>query len=154
MTTARYRAEAKDFSSNLYVGTVSRAHASTCTMGTGGKARPGRDADNSPHLQPRSTQCMSYTSSPAKRHHDVQRNRITAVELQRKTGVNYTYAISEDKKEALMTRAAPCWSTMTTIWAFLASCCHSWDLLNRYRRSVNTFPWAGFHFTLVLLLLK
>jgi len=38
-------------------------------MGTGGsfpvaKARPGRDADHSPHLVPRSIMSRSYTSSP------------------------------------------------------------------------------------------
>jgi hypothetical protein len=49
----RSPAEAKDFSSSLYVQTGSGAHPSSCTMGTGGpfpggKARPGRDADHSP----------------------------------------------------------------------------------------------------------
>jgi hypothetical protein len=34
-------AETKDFSG-------SGAHPASCTMGTGGKARPGRDADHSP----------------------------------------------------------------------------------------------------------
>jgi hypothetical protein len=42
---------AKDFSSNLCVQTGSRAHPSSCPMGTGGpfteaKARPERDADH------------------------------------------------------------------------------------------------------------
>jgi hypothetical protein len=45
--------EAEDSSSNLCVQTGSGAHPASCTMGTGGsfpggKARPGRDADNSP----------------------------------------------------------------------------------------------------------
>jgi hypothetical protein len=45
--------EAEDFSSNLCVQTGSGAHPASCTMGTGGslsggKARPGRDADHSP----------------------------------------------------------------------------------------------------------
>jgi hypothetical protein len=45
--------ETKDFSSNLCVQTGSEAHPASCTMGTvcrfsGGKARPGRDADHSP----------------------------------------------------------------------------------------------------------
>jgi len=40
-------------------------------MGTGGKARPGRDADHSPHLVPRSRMSRSYTSSPPKRLHGV-----------------------------------------------------------------------------------
>jgi hypothetical protein len=46
-------AEAKDFSSILCVQTGSGAHSASCPMGTGdpfsgGKARPGRDADHSP----------------------------------------------------------------------------------------------------------
>jgi hypothetical protein len=49
----RSPAGAKDFSSSLYVQTGSGAHPASCTMGTGGpfpggKARPWRDADNSP----------------------------------------------------------------------------------------------------------
>jgi hypothetical protein len=49
----RSLAEAKDFSSILCVQTVSGAHPHSSPMGTGGplpgdKARPGRDADNSP----------------------------------------------------------------------------------------------------------
>jgi hypothetical protein len=48
----RSPAEAKDFSSILCVQTGSGAHTASCTMGTGGpltggKARPGRDADHS-----------------------------------------------------------------------------------------------------------
>jgi hypothetical protein len=38
----------KDFSSCLYVHTGTGAHPASCTMGTGGKARQGRDADHSP----------------------------------------------------------------------------------------------------------
>jgi hypothetical protein len=43
----------KDFSSSLCVQTVSGAHPASYTVGTrgsfsGGKARPGRDADHSP----------------------------------------------------------------------------------------------------------
>jgi hypothetical protein len=61
--------EARDFSSILCVQTGSGAHPASCTMGTGGpfpggKARPGRDADHSPHLVPRSIMSRSYTSSP------------------------------------------------------------------------------------------
>jgi hypothetical protein len=46
-------AGAEDFSSSLCVQTGSGAHPTSCTMGTGGpfsggKARPGRDADHSP----------------------------------------------------------------------------------------------------------
>jgi len=36
-----------------------------------GKARPGRDADHSPHIVQRSIMSRSYTSSPPKRHHGV-----------------------------------------------------------------------------------
>jgi hypothetical protein len=63
----RSPAEAMDFSSSLCVQTGSAAHPAFCTMGTegpfpGGKARPGRDADHSPHLVPRSRMSRSYTS--------------------------------------------------------------------------------------------
>jgi hypothetical protein len=44
----RSPAGAKDFSSSLFIQTGSGAHPASCTMGTGGKARPGRDADHSP----------------------------------------------------------------------------------------------------------
>jgi len=40
-------------------------------MGTGGKARPGRDADHSPHLVPRSRMSSSYNSSPSWRLYGV-----------------------------------------------------------------------------------
>jgi hypothetical protein len=48
----------KNFSSSLCVQTGSEVHPASCTMGNGGpfpdgKARPGRDADHSPHLVPR-----------------------------------------------------------------------------------------------------
>jgi hypothetical protein len=39
--------EAEDFSSNLCFQTSSVTHPASYTMGTGGKARPGRDADHS-----------------------------------------------------------------------------------------------------------
>jgi hypothetical protein len=39
---------AEDFSFILCVQTGSGAHPASCPMGTGGKARPGRDADHSP----------------------------------------------------------------------------------------------------------
>jgi hypothetical protein len=63
-------AEAKGFF--LCVQTGSGAHPASCTMGFGGpfpgaKERPGRDADDSPHLVPRSRMSRSYTSSPLKR---------------------------------------------------------------------------------------
>jgi hypothetical protein len=67
----RFPAGAKDFSSSLCVQTGSGAHPASCTMGTGGKARPGRDADHSPPLVPRSWMSRSYTSSPPKRLHGV-----------------------------------------------------------------------------------
>jgi hypothetical protein len=44
----RSPAGAKDFSSNLCFQTVSVAHPAPRPMGTGGKARPERDADHSP----------------------------------------------------------------------------------------------------------
>jgi hypothetical protein len=44
----RSPAGAKDFSCNFCVQTGSGAHPASCTMGTRGKARPGRDADHSP----------------------------------------------------------------------------------------------------------
>jgi hypothetical protein len=44
----RSSAGAEDFSSSLCVQTGSGTHTASCTMGTGGKARPGRDADHSP----------------------------------------------------------------------------------------------------------
>jgi hypothetical protein len=40
--------EAEDFSSSLCVQTGSGAHPASYPMGTGGKARPGRDAEHSP----------------------------------------------------------------------------------------------------------
>jgi hypothetical protein len=72
----------KDFFSNLSVQTGSGAHPASSTMGTGGpfpggKARPGRDADHSPHLVPRSWMSMSYISSPPKRLHGVLRDCCT-----------------------------------------------------------------------------
>jgi hypothetical protein len=65
----RSPAGAKNFSSILCVQTGSGAHPASCTMGTGGhfpgcRARPGRDADKSPHLVPRSWMSRSYISSP------------------------------------------------------------------------------------------
>jgi hypothetical protein len=52
---------AKDFSAILCVQTGSVAHPASCTMGTGGpfsggKARPGRDAD---HSQPSSAEFVN-----------------------------------------------------------------------------------------------
>jgi hypothetical protein len=40
--------EAEDFSSKLCVQTGPGAHPASYTRGTGGKARPGRDANHSP----------------------------------------------------------------------------------------------------------
>jgi hypothetical protein len=62
----------KEFSSNLRVQICSGAHLASCTMGTGdsfpgGKARLGRDAGHSPHLESRSKMSRSYTSSNPKR---------------------------------------------------------------------------------------
>jgi hypothetical protein len=44
----RFPGEVKKFSSNLCIQTGSEAHPASCAMGTGGKARLGRDADHSP----------------------------------------------------------------------------------------------------------
>jgi hypothetical protein len=65
----RSLAEAKDFSSILCVQTGSGVHSASCAMGTegifpGGKVRPGRDADHSPHLVPTWWMSRSYTSFP------------------------------------------------------------------------------------------
>jgi hypothetical protein len=59
----------KRFSSNLSVQTSSGAHPASCPVGTegpspGGKAWPGRDADHSSHIVPRSRMSRSLTSSP------------------------------------------------------------------------------------------
>jgi hypothetical protein len=67
----RYYRSISGRSSSLCVQTVSEAHPASCTMCTGSKARPGRDADHSPHLVPRSWMSRSYTSSPPKRLHGV-----------------------------------------------------------------------------------
>jgi hypothetical protein len=65
--------EAEDFSSNLCVQTGCWAHPASYTVGTGGsfpggKARPGRDADHSPHsgAEVKKEQEL-YTCSPPKR---------------------------------------------------------------------------------------
>jgi hypothetical protein len=70
----RSPAGAKDFSSSLCVQTGSGAHPASCTKGTGdpfsgGKARPGRDADHSP---PSSAEVVNekelYLLSPLRLH--------------------------------------------------------------------------------------
>jgi hypothetical protein len=62
----------KDFSSSLCVQTGSGAHQASCTMFTGGpfpraKARPGRDADHSPQVVPRSRLSKCYIPPSPKR---------------------------------------------------------------------------------------
>jgi hypothetical protein len=62
----QFPAERKNFSSSFSVQNASGAHPASCTMGTGGpfpggKARPGRDVDHSPHLVQRSRMSRSYT---------------------------------------------------------------------------------------------
>jgi hypothetical protein len=47
-TGVRSPTEAEDFSCSLYVQIGPGAHPASCPMGTGDKARPGRDADHSP----------------------------------------------------------------------------------------------------------
>jgi hypothetical protein len=69
MTGVQFPAEEKNFSSSLFVQTSYEAHPTSCPMVNGGpfpgaKARPGRDADHSSHLMPRSWMSRSYTSSP------------------------------------------------------------------------------------------
>jgi hypothetical protein len=68
-TGVRSPEEAKDFSSSLCVQTSSVAHPASCTMRTGGsfpgrKARPGRDADHSPHLAKKKILSRNYIASP------------------------------------------------------------------------------------------
>jgi hypothetical protein len=65
----RFPAVTKDFSSSLCVQTSSEAHPAFCPVGTwdtfpGGKARPGRGADYSHHLVPRSRMSRSYSPLP------------------------------------------------------------------------------------------
>jgi hypothetical protein len=62
----------EDFYFSLYVQNGSGSLPASYTMGTGGpffgaKARPGRDADHSPHLVSRSKMSRSYTSPPPTR---------------------------------------------------------------------------------------
>jgi hypothetical protein len=73
-TGVRSPTETDDFSSSPCVQTGSRAHPASCIVGNadpfpGGKARPGRDADQSltPHLVPRLRMSRSETSSPPRR---------------------------------------------------------------------------------------
>jgi hypothetical protein len=47
-TGVRSPTEEEDFSSSLCVQTGSGAHPASCSISTGGKARPGRDTDHSP----------------------------------------------------------------------------------------------------------
>jgi hypothetical protein len=66
------RKRRNNFSSSLCVQIGSGVHPASYTMGTGGpfpggKVRPGRDADHSPHLVPWSRMGRNYTSSLPKR---------------------------------------------------------------------------------------
>jgi hypothetical protein len=70
----RSPAETKDFSTILCVQTGSGAHPASCTMGTvgpfsGGKARPGRDADQTPSSNAEVKNDRSYISSSTKHLH-------------------------------------------------------------------------------------
>jgi hypothetical protein len=65
----RSPAEAKDFSSNLFVQTSSGAHPASCPVGTGGpslgvRCGQGVTLTTHPHLVP-SWMTRSYTSSPS-----------------------------------------------------------------------------------------
>jgi hypothetical protein len=65
--TVRSSAEANNFSCILCVQTSSDAHPASYPIGghfPGGKGRPGRNANHSPHLVPSSRMSRSYTSSP------------------------------------------------------------------------------------------
>jgi hypothetical protein len=63
----------KWFSFNLCVQTGSEVHPASYSMCPWGKARPGRDADHSPNLVPRSRMSRSCMSSTLpKRLHDAQ----------------------------------------------------------------------------------
>jgi hypothetical protein len=69
----RSPAGAKDFTSSLFVQTGSGAYPASCTMGTGGpfsggKVRPGRDADHSPPSSAEVVNGRSYTSPPKRLH--------------------------------------------------------------------------------------
>jgi hypothetical protein len=57
-------AEAKHFSSNLWVQTGSGAHPASCTMGTGCPFPRGMTLTTHPYLVPRSWMSRSYTFSP------------------------------------------------------------------------------------------
>jgi hypothetical protein len=70
---ARSPAEAMAFPSSLCVQTSFEARPASHTMGTGdrfpgGKARPGRDADHSPHLVTRSRMRSYLSSTPCSPH--------------------------------------------------------------------------------------
>jgi hypothetical protein len=69
----RSPAEAKDFSSNLWVHTGSGAHVASCPMSTGVlspgvKRGRGVTLTTHPYLVPRSWMSRSYTSSPLPLH--------------------------------------------------------------------------------------
>jgi hypothetical protein len=124
-----------DFSFILCAHTSSGAHPASCLMGTGGpfpggKTRPGRDADHSPHLVPRSRMSRGYISSPPWRLHGdngtdftvtsvqnvTHRLRITCLKLvtdsvQSKNFYDKSYFISED---SLPSRTLSCtWFVVT-----------------------------------------
>jgi hypothetical protein len=68
--------QSKDFSSSLCVQTGSEVYPASCPMGTGvpfsgGKERPGRDADHSPKVL-RSRMSRRYTSCPPSRLHGMR----------------------------------------------------------------------------------
>jgi hypothetical protein len=71
----RFSAGAGDFSLHHRVQNGSGAHPPSYSMGTRGSfvgvKWPGREADHSPHLVPRSKNAWSYTSTPPIRLHGV-----------------------------------------------------------------------------------
>jgi hypothetical protein len=63
-------AETKDFSSSLCVQTSSETQPASYPMGTGDKARLGRNADHSPPSRAEVKNELQLYFSPPKQHHD------------------------------------------------------------------------------------
>jgi hypothetical protein len=77
----RSPAEIKDFSSSFCVQTGCGAHPASCTMGPGGRGRPGRDADPSPPSSAEVENEYELSSSPPKRLHGVQWDSFLTLKL-------------------------------------------------------------------------
>jgi hypothetical protein len=103
----RSPAGTKDFSSSLCVQTGSGAHPASPPMGTGGPfpgAKRGRGVTltTHPRLVPKSRMSRSYTSSPPKRHHGVQRDCFA-----------FFLVFIRDKRSSLRQR---CWHWPCVVW--------------------------------------